>query len=272
MKHNGRKKKNQKNSTKGKLFHLLIKNQSSLWKVCQQVLTGMVSVLHAHAAPPATRLWGARRHGGEQGVSHSHGGQGIVHQDIFQFGSHFGRNPVGAGWLSHVAQVVAEADGAVGEVQGGGAGQVCVVWHHVLAAVVQHRLLFDDPVDHVRGAQACRWDKGQSVCPGLHLEFLGRTIRGKLKQNLELKSAHLVASSFLLLYTFPLFPIVTSACTLHTPALQIFTWTAESWRGGWTPPHTCPSHSSSAPTPEPKPSTLQHRHVPLRLLLKPVPG
>lgn len=156
------------------------------------MLTGMISVLHAHAAPPATCLWCSRRHRGKQWVSYSDGGEGIVHQDVFQFGSHFCRNAVSAGRLSHIAEVVTEGDGAVSEVESGSARQVCVVRHDVLVAVVQHRLLFDDPVDHIRGAKACRWNKGQSMCPSLHLKFLWRRIRDKLKQKSESKICYLM--------------------------------------------------------------------------------
>lgn len=169
------------------------------------MLTSMIGVLHAHAAPPATCLRCSRRHRGKQRVSYSNGGKGIVHQDIFQFGSHFWRNTVSASRFSHVPKVVTESDGTVGEIKGGCAGQVCVVRHDVWVAVLQHRFLFDDPVDHIRGAKACRWNKGQSVCPSLHLKFLERRRRDRLKKS-ESKLCHLAllctaSYSFLLLDT-----------------------------------------------------------------------
>lgn len=185
MKH--KKKKIKKILQKAKYLIYWSRTKAVYERRAKYLLTSMISVLHAHAAPPATRFRCSRRHRGKQWVSYSYGGKGIVHQDVFQFGSHFCRNTVSASWFSHISEVVTEGDGTISEIKGGSARQVCVVRHEVLVAVVQHRFLFDDPVDHIRGANACGWNKGQSMCPSLHLKFLGRRIKGEIK-NLKAKS------------------------------------------------------------------------------------
>lgn len=136
------------------------------------MLTRVLGLLHAHAAPPAAGFGSSRGHGRKKWIRYANRRKSVVHQDVFQFRAHFCGDAVGLAALGAGAQAAAEADGAVGEVEGAGAGEVRVAWREVLAAVLQRGLLLDDAVHQVRGAEARGRKKGKAVCSGLHLKFL----------------------------------------------------------------------------------------------------
>lgn len=133
----------------------------------------MLGLLHAHAAPPAAGFGSSRGHGRKKWIRYANRRKSVVHQDIFQFRTHFRGDTVGLAAVgASAAEAAAEADGAIGEVQGAGAGEVRMARWKVLAAVLQRGLLLDDTIHQVRRAEARGRKKGKAMCSSLHLKFL----------------------------------------------------------------------------------------------------
>lgn len=143
------------------------------------LLASVLGFLHAHAAPAAAGFGCSGGHRGEKWVSYANRRKGIVHEDVFQFGPHFRGDAVGLAALSPSPEAVVEADGAVREIQGGGAREVCVMLEEVLVAVLKSGFLLDDPTHQIWRAETRGWDKGKSVSSSLHFKFL----KGKQKSD-----------------------------------------------------------------------------------------
>lgn len=79
-------------------------------------LTSVFGLFHAHAAPSAARFGSSGGHWRKQRVSYANGRQSVIHQDVFQFGSHFRGDAIGLVTLGPGSEVV-EGDGAVCEIE-----------------------------------------------------------------------------------------------------------------------------------------------------------
>lgn len=82
------------------------------------LLASVLGFFHAHTAPSAAGFGCPRGHRGKKWISYANRRKSIVHEDVFQFGSHFRGNAIGLAALGPSSKVVVEGDGAVCEIQG----------------------------------------------------------------------------------------------------------------------------------------------------------
>lgn len=136
------------------------------------LLTSMLGFFHAHAAPSAAGFRGSGRHRRKEWVSYANGRKSVIHQDVFQFGSHFRGDAIGLVAFGPSSKVVVEGDGAICEIECRRTREVCVVLKEVLAAVLKSGFLLDDPIHQIWRAEARGWDERKSMSSSLHFKFL----------------------------------------------------------------------------------------------------
>ena len=138
----------------------------------ENLLASMLGFFHAHTAPSAAGFGCSGGHRRKKWVSYANRRKSIIHEDVFQFGSHFRGDAIGWVALRPGSEAVVEGDGAICEIQGGCTCQVCVMLEEVLAAVLQGRFLLDDPIHQIWRAETRGWDEGKSMSSSLHFKFL----------------------------------------------------------------------------------------------------
>ena len=173
------KENDQEKPLSGKLLNPLIKKQFERERSGENLLASVFGFFHAHTAPSAAGFGCSGGHRGKKWIRHANRRKGIIHEDVFQFGPHFRGDAVGLAALGPSSEAVVEADGAIREIQGGCAREVCVMLEEVLVAVLQSGFLLDDPTHQIWRAETRGWDKGKSVSSSLHFKFL----KGKQKSD-----------------------------------------------------------------------------------------
>lgn len=122
--------------------------------------------------------------GGEQGVAGAHWRQSVVHYHVLQLGGGFVGAVVDSGFPLLGGAVVV-ADGAVVQVQSGGAGHVRTgeVGVEIRGAVAHTGLLLDRTSYKVGGIEGGRGHHSESMSAGLDLKLLDVNMQKQNEHN-----------------------------------------------------------------------------------------